>query len=271
MQRLIVTADDCGLSEGINLATLELHQKGMLNSASVMTNCRAARHALELFAGHPSLSVGVHLNLSEGFPLTQMKAPSGLTDSTGRFCSDLSLYARSLITPRTSLHLIEDELAAQITFFVERRLQAQHLSTHIHFHALPALRAIVFRLARQFHVPWVRPYHLKATVIPLNPFWHMRRSVEVGRAQSAGGPDYLAVLSYWMRRSPEQLLSALAPAYAGAGTVELVVHPCHAQDDTFPRNVRYSPQQRSNETRYLERLWRLLPASFRPDAHPAND
>jgi len=47
MQRLIVTADDCGLSEGINQATYDLHKRGYISAASVMTNFPGYRRALE--------------------------------------------------------------------------------------------------------------------------------------------------------------------------------------------------------------------------------
>src|SRR5437762_4661691 len=82
MKPLIVTSDDCGLSPGINLATLDLHAQGIVSSASVMTNFPSTQHALELFRAYPSLSVGVHLNLSEGAPLTHS---ASLTGRDGRF------------------------------------------------------------------------------------------------------------------------------------------------------------------------------------------
>ena len=53
MQRLIVTADDCGMSEGINQATYDLHKRGYISAASVMTNFPGYRHALERFSDCP--------------------------------------------------------------------------------------------------------------------------------------------------------------------------------------------------------------------------
>src|SRR5438105_9777241 len=96
MTRVSVTSDDCGLSVGINLATLDLHVRGIVSSASVMTNFPSTAHALELFRPYPSLRLGVHLNLSDGVPLSALSSPSALTRADGRFRPLLSLLTRSL-------------------------------------------------------------------------------------------------------------------------------------------------------------------------------
>ena len=61
MRKLIVTCDDCGMSEGINNATFELFEKGIITSATIATNFPATQHALDLLSGHKSLDIGVHL------------------------------------------------------------------------------------------------------------------------------------------------------------------------------------------------------------------
>src|SRR5258706_4250895 len=97
MRRILVTADDCGLSEGINLATVSLHARGMITAASLITNFPANAHALTLFSAYPSLEIGVHLNLTEGYALTSASPESGLTDLIGRFRTRISLFYRSLL------------------------------------------------------------------------------------------------------------------------------------------------------------------------------
>src|SRR3569623_552845 len=62
---LIVNADDRGLSPGINRGFIECHQNGIVSSASLMVRYPAAAEAAELARQHPSLSVGLHLDLGE--------------------------------------------------------------------------------------------------------------------------------------------------------------------------------------------------------------
>ena len=118
MKKLIVTCDDCGLSEGINLATVDLYEQGFVTAATVMTNFPAAQHALELFARYPLLDVGVHLNLTDGFPLTGIGASSELTHRNGNFKPKSILFMNALISRQTFLDLVEVELTEQIEFFL---------------------------------------------------------------------------------------------------------------------------------------------------------
>ena len=64
MKYLIVNADDFGASRGINRAVLELHQRGVLTSASLMINSPAAAHAVEWASREPALGIGLHVTLT---------------------------------------------------------------------------------------------------------------------------------------------------------------------------------------------------------------
>jgi predicted glycoside hydrolase/deacetylase ChbG (UPF0249 family) len=64
MKYLIVNADDFGASRGINRAVRELHQRGVLTSASLMINSAAAAHAVEWASQEPALGIGLHVTLT---------------------------------------------------------------------------------------------------------------------------------------------------------------------------------------------------------------
>ena len=251
MNTLFVTCDDCGLSEGINQAALRLHERGMAQGASVLANFPATRHALDLFRSVPTLGIGVHLNLTDGVPLTAPAAHAGLTRPDGGFRAMRPLLWRSIRPVPSLLAAAETELRAQVDVVVEAGLPVHHLSTHLQFHLVPALRLIVLRLAEAYHVPWVRPWRLRATIMPVNPL--LDRRIRSAAGQSA--PDYFAVVKYWLGLPPSALAHALA---AVPGNVELVVHPGVEQDQTFPVGVHHSPRERQSETRYLERCWPLF-------------
>lgn len=250
----MVTADDCGLSRGINRATLDLFQKGIVTGADVMTNFSATQHAVELFAPQPTLKIGVHLNLSDGSAL-QIRESSPLTGRDARFRSRSNLFVRALIPSPAFLSLTEKELAAQINVLIRNDLKPEHLSTHIQFHLFPALREIVFKLARDYDAAWVRPYRLRNAVLPFNPLWRWHSPLSpVADREPTRGPGYIVVLKYWMGHRPQELWDVLESL---PGVVELVVHPCLPQDDSFPDHVDYSPAERFKETLYLEQWWQL--------------
>jgi len=60
---LIVTADDFGLSHGVNRGIVEAHREGILTSTSLMVHRPAAEQAADLVRECPALSVGLHLEL----------------------------------------------------------------------------------------------------------------------------------------------------------------------------------------------------------------
>jgi len=64
--RLIVNADDFGISHGANRAIVRAHREGILASASLMVNGDAANNAVALAKENPSLAVGLHLTLVNG-------------------------------------------------------------------------------------------------------------------------------------------------------------------------------------------------------------
>jgi chitin disaccharide deacetylase len=58
--RLIVNADDFGLTEGVNQGIVEAHADGVVTSTSLMVHGAAADHAVRLAAEYPELSIGLH-------------------------------------------------------------------------------------------------------------------------------------------------------------------------------------------------------------------
>lgn len=63
MKSLIVNGDDFGASSGINVGVLEAHERGILTSTSMMVDRPASGEAGLLAANHPSLDVGLHVEL----------------------------------------------------------------------------------------------------------------------------------------------------------------------------------------------------------------
>jgi predicted glycoside hydrolase/deacetylase ChbG (UPF0249 family) len=256
MQQLIVTSDDCGLSEGINHATVDLHEKGIVTAASVMANFPATPHALTLFRQYPSLDIGVHLNLTDGIPLTASSDLSPLHRANGHFRSRWSLFTQALNPTPAFLNAVESELAAQIEVLINSGISPRHLTTHLHFHTLPSLRKIVLQHAKKYGVEWVRAFRLRDTIVPFNPFFRAHSPTE---NRSDHTLDYLAVVLYWKHANLSRLAETLNRL---SGTIELVVHPCIEQDDTYPLEIRYSPGERYEEVKVLEKVHPFLSDTF---------
>ena len=243
MPKLIVTADDCGLSEGINQTALQLHRQGYLTAASVMTNFPAGQQALEDFRRCPQLDLGVHLTLTDGQALTA--AMPALTTSSRHFHSKFSLFARALLLPPSAIAWIKQELDAQMRRFTDFGIQPQHISTHHHFHTIPTLRKIVYELAARHQVDWVRGHTFRSMISPYNPLPSPHRQP---RRFAFAIPAYAAPLQAWLPKPAAHLAARLAQL---RGSTELVVHPGPASDGGFPSAVGYGPRERAAETQFL--------------------
>jgi chitin disaccharide deacetylase len=64
-RRLIVNADDLGLSDGVNRGIARAHREGIVTSASLMVRAPAAASAAALVRTLPRIAVGLHVDLGE--------------------------------------------------------------------------------------------------------------------------------------------------------------------------------------------------------------
>jgi chitin disaccharide deacetylase len=157
LSRLIVNADDFGHSEAVNRAILMSFDYSLVNSTSLMANMPGFDHAIGLFHQHNQLhqKVGLHLNLTEGAPLTRgiLGCPV-FCGAGGRFRYD---RARSLFRlGRRERDAVYEEFKAQLERALAAGVRPTHLDSHHHIHTEWAIAPLVCRLARVYGVPRVR-------------------------------------------------------------------------------------------------------------------
>ena len=164
-RRLIVNADDFGLTPGINQAILELNTAGALTSATLMANSANFREAVHAAFVQTTLDIGCHIVLVDGKPmLPHTRIPSlasadGFRPTLGSFLTDLH-RGRILATD------IEAEAIAQIRHIQNAGLTVSHLDTHKHTHMFRQVLAPVLRAAQHCGVSAIRN--------PFEPAWSVR-------------------------------------------------------------------------------------------------
>jgi len=99
LKRLIINADDFGLSAGVNRAVEIAWQEGILTQASLISGGEAFEEAVEIAWRNPGLQVGLHLTLVQGTPVLPPEQIPGLVGNDGFFQTTrwLSACAFSLI------------------------------------------------------------------------------------------------------------------------------------------------------------------------------
>jgi hopanoid biosynthesis associated protein HpnK len=155
-RRLIVNADDFGLTDGVNRAIIDGHRCGIITSATLMVNGRAFESAVVMAAEVPRLGVGIHLNLIEGPPVAGPSAVSSLVDRRGLLANSASSLAARIATGRVRLAEVERELRAQIERALAAGVRITHLDGHKHAHLAPAVFDVVVGLAVEYGIRGVR-------------------------------------------------------------------------------------------------------------------
>jgi chitin disaccharide deacetylase len=155
MKRLIVSADDFGLTAGINEGIIRCARQGIVTSASIMTSTPAFESAVSRAKQQPGLATGVHLNLVKNKPLQPIVKVRSLVDNDGVFYT-LPRFMFRLLSGRIIIAEAETELRNQIEKALAAGLKITHLDSHRHFHVYPSLLKLVIKLAKEYKISAIR-------------------------------------------------------------------------------------------------------------------
>ena len=231
MKRLLVVADDLGLTLGVNRGIAAAFREGILTSASLLTNTPHFDATLALARDLPGLKVGIHLTLVGGVPVLAPESVPSLVPREGRFRSSWRLFLPAWLAGRIRKEDVRTEWRAQVWRAVERGLRPSHLDSHQHLHLLPGLWRIARDVCREFGIPRLRIIRTVGRSAPEVPAF--RRLVRVAlsrlspRPGATDGPprccDHFLGAADAGRLNLPLLLSALRRV--PDGWTELVTHP----------------------------------------------
>ncbi len=270
--RILVNADDLGLTAGVNRAVAELAMVGALSSATLMAGGSAFADAVERARAVPGFRIGCHIVLVDGMACAPAGQVPTLADSAGRLRDSLPRFLLELQRNKIAEREIESEAIAQIQRLQAAGIAVSHVDTHKHTHLFPRVARPLLRAAMACGVPAIR-----------NPFeqeWSARltrgallRKLEV-RALRSFQVRFNGLLRASGLRSTNGSIGVSATGsldeatlrrllhHAEPGTWELVCHPGYndAELDAVATRLR--------GTRDTERLAlaKLLPDAVRSGA-----
>jgi hopanoid biosynthesis associated protein HpnK len=155
--RLIINADDFGLTRGVNHAVVELHQAGSLTSATLMATGAAFDDAVALARANPTLGVGCHITLTDGIPVSPPQSISTLLGPDGKtFRPSLVDFVQALVRVKISEEQVEREALAQVEKLRGAGIKVTHLDTHKHTHLFPAVTRPLLRVAERCGIGAIR-------------------------------------------------------------------------------------------------------------------
>src|SRR5262245_49119329 len=142
-RRLIVNADDFGISETVNEAVICAFTEGVLTSCSLMVTGAAFEHAVRLAHAHPGLAVGIHLVTVRGRAVLPTAEIPTLVDAAGNFAAHSIVAGLKYYFSPQARRELHRELSAQFEKFAATGLRLSHIDGHLHMHVHP----VVFQAA----------------------------------------------------------------------------------------------------------------------------
>ncbi len=250
MKRLIVNADDFGMTRGVNRAIIQSHQHGLVTSATMMATGSAFENAVTLARANPRLGIGCHVNLVQGRPLlpperVRTLAPAGNRNGA-RLRDGFPAFAIAALRRRIDPAEIAAEAEAQMSKLRSAGIALSHFDTHKHVHLLPQALRPLLEAARVCGVRAVRnPFEpgqgVGAVDVLRRPrLWkrspavgvlrrfaaEFRRQVEREGMITTDGTIGITVTGCLDEAILERVLRRLPQ-----GTWELVCHPAYMDDD----------------------------------------
>ena len=218
---LIIHADDFGLAQSENAATIISLEKGSVNSSSIMVPCAWFPESAAYAKAHPTADIGIHLTLTSEWkhyrwrPVLPAHDVPSLVDEQG------FLYERvEILKQHATTEDIEKELRAQIDRGVQFGIAPTHLDSHMFsLVAKPEFLSVYLRLSREFKLPLLlnRDFVERTAGFDISPYT-TDQDVLVDHLYSAEPADYEAdLIDYYT-----QTLQNLQP-----GLSEILVHTAY--------------------------------------------
>lgn len=237
MRKLIINADDYGLSDGICRAINDLFGAGAVSSTTLMVAAnRGAERCRAWGAANLAGKAGVHLQLTGGHPiLSASEVPTLVDPLTGLFRGRDSLTDLDPSDVEREWHA-QVQLASDIL-----GAKPSHLDSHHGAHHIQGLAEIFVKLALELNLP-VRD---RSAMREFCPQANLAGSDLVLYEWTAGGRVSVVL---------ENEVHAAAVQAAAGDVLEVVTHPGYSDD--YLRSVSSLNDLRETEVRALMDLAR---------------
>ncbi|MGN0005492.1 MAG: carbohydrate deacetylase [Candidatus Gastranaerophilaceae bacterium] len=256
--KLIINADDFGMSKTVNEAIVEGYNNGILSSTCIMANMPAFEQAVKSLEKMPNIGLGIHLNIIEKKTLLQTSSRengSKLYDKDGKFYNGfLQMIIKSF--DDDFMVEVEHEFRTQIEA-VLKYAKPDHIDSHVHTHAIPKIFELVCKLAKEYDIPRVRtqfeyPYLAKNHRDWFNPKYYINlikifilnvfTVINRGTLYKYGlkSNDRVIGVGYTGMMDKDTILSGIEASKDCDCVLEVICHPDLNEDRVSNRNEYFA-------------------------------
>jgi hopanoid biosynthesis associated protein HpnK len=151
-RQLIITADDFGLSKGVNAAVEKGWRDGILTCTSIMPGGAAFRDALAIAGRNPGLQVGLHLTLLQGKSVLPQAQIPDLVNEEGCFSDNPVATGMRYFFDKGLYKQLKQEIEAQIQRVADAGILLSHIDGHLNIHLHPTVFAFLAELMPRYGI-----------------------------------------------------------------------------------------------------------------------
>ncbi len=153
--RLIINADDFGLTGPINRGIIETIEYGIVNSISLIATGPELDSACDYVRSKKGIFKGWHINLTTGRPVLDPGQVCSLTDKKGFFLGRNRFVLKAL-AGLVDANECRMELLAQLGKLVKNKIQITHIDSHHDVHYLRFVANIIKPILIDLNYQYIR-------------------------------------------------------------------------------------------------------------------
>ncbi len=230
-KRLIINADDYGLDQPACDAILELSDKKLISSTTIMANL-ATDEQLKGIAYMTSVSTGWHINIVEGKPLSDPDDIPSLLNKNKELLSAKDLFIKFLSGGLNSNH-IRIEMKAQYERLINAGIKISHADAHQHTHQLPFVGAIILKILQELGIKKARFGRVSDTNSYRMRLLQLFQRMNKAHAKQFSSPEILITSLSTGKIEISELTKSLSEAFKKAGCIEVMTHPATDNSKTY--------------------------------------
>ena len=147
--KLIINADDFGLSKSISDGIIDGIIGGYITSTSIMANMEYTEYAIKEAIRNNIDCIGLHINLTVGKPIIEN---NNLTDENGSFLYNRKQIENTKLTYEDAYNEIIAQIKA-IENYSNELIKIDHLDMHHHLCDNENIKKAVIDIAKEYNIP----------------------------------------------------------------------------------------------------------------------
>ena len=223
-KKLIINADDFGYDDDAVEGILQLIENQKISSTTILANYVKSSD-LKKINGNKNISVGLHLNLISGEPLSKKPKVGTLINNEGLFYKSSELYYRFL-TGRIKIIEIETEISNQVKRLKESGILISHADSHQHIHQYPFFSRVILKLLKKHGIKRIR--NCMPTTWPNNRMKTLKTFTHFSHHELQNFFTTDGLIPYFSVNSQYNLSSfddALEKSFKRKQVLEIMTHP----------------------------------------------